>query len=126
MRMNVKIAGFFFVVCACLCGAQMMPSAAKANKAEAVPTIDKNVLVYHPTRNNAELAELDEQKPQAKADQSLDAQIPSDLKPASRNEDVAEKVENGGCAVGTAAQLMDVFASGGIPIFLSKPTCWQN
>ena len=74
--MNVKIAVSFFVVCACLCSAQMMPSAAKANKAEAVPTIDKNVLVYHPTRNNAELAELDEQKSQAKANRSLDVQIP--------------------------------------------------
>ena len=124
--MNVKIAVLFFLASACLCGAQMMPAAAKARDAEAVPAIDKNVLVYHPTRNNAELAELDEQKPQAKADRSLDAQIPSSLKPASRNEDVAEKVENGGCAVGTAAQLMDVLASGGIPIFLSKPNCWQN
>lgn len=103
-----------------------MPSAAKANKAETVPSIDKNVLVYHPTRNNAELAELDEQKPQAKADQSFDAQIPSSLKPASRNEDVAEKVENGGCAIVTVAQLMDVVASGGVPILLSKPNCWQN
>lgn len=126
MRMNVKIAVSFFVVCACLCSAQMMPSAAKANKAETVPAIDKNVLVYHPTRNNAELAELDEQKSQAKADQSLDAQIPSSLKPPSRNEEVAGTVENAGCAVGTLGELMGALASGGIPVFLGKPTCWQN
>lgn len=99
----------------------MMPAAAKADNAEAVPTIDKNILVYHPTRNNAE---LDEQKSQAKANRSLDVQIPFSLKPDSRNENVAEKVENGGCAVGTAAQLMDVVASGGVPILLSKPNCW--
>ena len=123
MRMNVKIAGFFFVACACLCGAQMMFAAAKAGDAEAVPTIDRNLLVYHPAKDDAV---LDEPKPQAKVNRSLDAQIPSSLKPASRNEDVAKKVENGGCAAGTAVQLMDILASGGIPIFLSKPDCWQD
>ena len=120
---RLKFAVLGFMASACLCGAQMMPAAAKARDAEAVPAIDKNVLVYHPAKDDAV---LDEPKPQAKANRSLDAQIPSSLKPASRNEDVAKKVENGGCAVGTAAQLMDVFASGGIPIFLSKPDCWQD
>lgn len=123
LQINIKFAVFGFLACACLCGAQMMPAAAKAGDAEMVPTIDRNVLVYHPAKDDAV---LDEPKPQAKANRSLDAQIPSSLKPASRNEDVAKKVENGGCAVGTAAQLMDVFASGGIPIFLSKPDCWQD
>ena len=77
-----------------------MPAAAKADNAEAVPTIDKNILLYHPTRNNAE---LDEQKSQAKANRSLDVQIPFSLKPDSRNENVAEKVENGGGRNGASA-----------------------
>lgn len=123
---RLKFAILGFMASACLCNAQMVPNVAKAGDAEAAPVIDRSILVYHPVRNNAELAELDEQMPQAKDDRSLDAQIPPTLKPPSRNENVAGKVENAGCVVGTAAQLMDFVATGGIPILLGKPNCWQN
>ncbi|MCQ2062792.1 MAG: hypothetical protein MJY99_05590 [Fibrobacter sp.] len=90
----------------------------------SVPVINKSFLLYDPSRDDSKIADSEMQEPSAPADSTIEAQIPSTLKPASRNEDVADKVEKTGCVVGTAALLMDIFASGGKRIFLGKPICW--
>lgn len=130
MRGSFKCFVAVVVAGVTLCNAQLL-----SNRANETPVINKKDLVYDPSRDNVDVGKTEKQKGEEQkaeelqsanaADSSLNANIPSNLKPPKRDEDVAHGVENAACAAITTTQVLTALLTQNIFVPLGKPPCWQ-